>query len=107
MDSVEEANSDTSLTILRSGVAFWNEWRAKAPAVRPVLSFADLSGMNLSDANFRGVDLSGAKLAKCELDGADLRKASLLGADVQFANLRKVIGIEHILRSRVRNMVLA
>ena len=43
------------LAVLTQGVAEWNEWRSQYPEIRP-----DLSGANLSQVNLMGINLSGA-----------------------------------------------
>jgi hypothetical protein len=35
--------NDEHVAMLKKGVAAWNEWRDKNPAIRPDLSHADLS----------------------------------------------------------------
>jgi len=69
------------------------EWLHGSGDVRANLSFADLSGANLSGADLRFADLSGANLRGANLRGADLsganlRGADLLGAYLSGANLR-------------------
>lgn len=94
------------LLLLRQGVAVWNEWRKKNPAVKPYLREAvlrrmDLNGVNLRDANLRKADLSGSKLVGADLRSADLLGASLVGADLSgqsfyltvSKNLRKLAGL--------------
>lgn len=49
------------LEILRSGRAAWNAWRQSCPEVRPDLSQADLSFMNLTGFNLSQTDVTNAK----------------------------------------------
>ncbi len=95
--------SEEHLTIIRRGVAAWNEWREKNPLEGRVdLSGANLAGANLGRANLRAADLSranfgGAKLSEARLyranlgaanlSGADLREADLIGANLSGADL--------------------
>ena len=73
------------VSILRQGVGEWNKWRLEHPEViKPDLSWADLSGLNLMWANLADVDLSWANLS-----GANLLLANLSKADLNKANLTK------------------
>ncbi|MBW0000882.1 MAG: pentapeptide repeat-containing protein [Verrucomicrobia bacterium] len=96
--------NEEQLRILRQGVAAWNRWRGKQPAIHPDLCganlrFADLReadlsraglrGANLSDADLRGANLSGATLRGTDLFRADLFRANLSDADLHGANLRQ------------------
>jgi len=71
--------SQQYLNMLKQGVPFWNEWRAKHPEVEP----------NLSDANFNNTDLSDANLSRINLDKATLRGANLRRANLSDATLRE------------------
>ncbi len=81
------------VSILRQGVGEWNKWRLEHPEViKPDLSWADLSGLNLMWANLGDVDLSwanlsGANLLLANLSNADLNKANLTKADLTKAIL--------------------
>lgn len=106
--------NETHLTILRQGVAAWNQWRADNPQVRPDLSRADLFGIlgvkrqgEKRFGRFRRervqdrlllkgdeTDLSGINLADAEMWGAfcedvDFRGADFRGAELHGANLRR------------------
>jgi Pentapeptide repeats (8 copies) len=72
------------LSMLKQGVAAWNQWRKENPDVRPELHEAALAGMNLSRA-----DLTSANLNEANLSGADLREANLSGASLNDANLHE------------------
>jgi hypothetical protein len=72
------------LQLLKKGVATWNRWRSQNPDVKPLLAFADLSGMSLCGYNFDGADLRGANLS-----GADCWLARFLNADLRGANLNE------------------
>jgi Pentapeptide repeats (8 copies) len=65
------------LAALKQGVEQWNHWREEHSGIKPDLSGADLSGMNLNRA-----DLSGAKLSKANLSWANFSKANLSWADL-------------------------
>ncbi len=99
--------NEKHLDLLKQGVNAWNQWQVENPKIRPDLSGANLSGMDLSEirfntanligvalseadlrrANFQSADLSGADLFKVDLFGANLRRADLRGADLIRANL--------------------
>ncbi len=70
------------LKLLKKGVATWNQWRSQNPEEKPLLAFADLSGMSLCGYNFDGADLRGA-----DLSGANCWLARFLNADLRGANL--------------------
>lgn len=70
----------------------WNAWRRDEPAVRPMLTCTDLSGLSLDDfdlsyANLTQATLTGARLRGANLHQAILAKADLTGADLTGANL--------------------
>lgn len=70
------------LELLKQGRNTWNAWRNKHPEIRPDLSLANLSGVDLN-----GTIFSGADLAKANLSKANLMLAILSGADLFMANL--------------------
>ena len=100
--------NEDHLDILRQGVAVWNEWRKKRPAIQPELAEAmlprvPLPGVNLNQAklpgaylgqadlnqaDLRGTDLSGAKMGGTRLNVAKLDGANLSTADMHYAGLR-------------------
>ncbi|MGO9612425.1 MAG: pentapeptide repeat-containing protein [Dissulfurispiraceae bacterium] len=80
------ANSN-HLSILRSGVKKWNEWRLDNPNDAPNLNGADLSGVNLHAAHLSRADLSGVSLHAAHLSGADLSEADLSWANLSATNL--------------------
>ncbi|MGZ8875829.1 MAG: pentapeptide repeat-containing protein [Halobacteriota archaeon] len=59
--------NQSHVQMLRQGVSVWNQWRAAHPEIRP-----DLSGAYLT-----GVDLTQADLIKADLRGTDLTQAGL------------------------------
>ena len=80
--------------IMNNGNGQWNEWRKANPEVKPVLSHANLRGVNLNRANLSNADLSRADLSyaslnKADLSGADLSYADLTGADLIGATLSR------------------
>jgi uncharacterized protein YjbI with pentapeptide repeats len=75
------------LVLVKQGVATWNEWRQKNPALLPDLSEAYLSEPHGTWAEFDSWDLSGADLRLTYLCGADLSGANLGGLDLSKANL--------------------
>ena len=82
---------DEHISVLDSGAAVWNEWRAKHDET-PELSRAglrglDLSGFDLSRANLRGADLRGTKFSDADLSDAHLEGANFFKAVLDGANL--------------------
>jgi uncharacterized protein YjbI with pentapeptide repeats len=95
------ANNE-QVSLLKSGVEAWNDWRHNNPGIRPdlkeivlirmetlpdmpesvVIKRWDLRGFDLSEA-----DLSGANLTLVNLEGADLRSADLFQSNLNKANL--------------------
>jgi hypothetical protein len=77
------------LDILVQGIETWNQWRIDNSAIRPDLSFANLTGMDLKGAYFIGTDLRHARFSLSQLQEADCGLADLQEADLQEADLRK------------------
>ncbi|MGB3293627.1 MAG: pentapeptide repeat-containing protein [Phormidesmis sp.] len=75
------------LTLLKSGIADWNQWRAKHPKASCNLAGQDLSGGYFFEGNFRRVNLQGANLRRACFIGADLRDANLSHTDLSGAYL--------------------
>lgn len=65
--------------------------RKTAPLVlsQTILSYTDISGLNLSHTNLVQAELHETKLRQSDLHGADLRRSELIGADLQQADLRQ------------------
>ena len=84
--SLSMPNQD-HLTLIKQGIASWNEWREKNPAVVADLSHAYLRGANLSGAYLGGANLSGADLSNAYLSGANLKAAYFGGANLSGAYL--------------------
>lgn len=72
---------------LRSDVDRWNIWRRENPKIKPDLSNADLSGLNLWNADMSSTNLVSSNLSKAHLQDADLSNADLSEADLTGANL--------------------
>ena len=91
--------NEEQLSILKQGVATWNEWRSMRPSTKINLSSSNLQGFDLHDANFhkanlREVNLNGSNLSDANLGGANLRganisKTNLSGSDFTGANLTR------------------
>ena len=77
------------LKILRRSVKEWNQWRKENPAIKPKLSGADLTEVDLSSADLSSTYLSYADLIGAHLTEADLSYAHLSGADLIGADLRE------------------
>lgn len=75
------------LTLLNSGIANWNQWRAKNPKASCDLAGQNLSGGYFFEGNFREVNLQNATLHRACFIGADLRDADLRHADLSGAYL--------------------
>ncbi len=75
------------ISLLKSGVTPWNNWRDEHPDALIYLNEADLSGANLEMANLRGANLIVADLSGADLSGANLEMANLRGANLIGANL--------------------
>jgi hypothetical protein len=74
--------------ILKKGVEFWNRWREDNPEViKPDLSGAILSRINLFRANLVGADLIVTDLSYTNLSGGDLNQANLKGARLRGADV--------------------
>jgi uncharacterized protein YjbI with pentapeptide repeats len=88
------ANPEHLKIIMNNGNAQWNDWRQANPEVKPVLSHANMRGVNLNRANLSNTDLSRADLShaslnKADLSGADLSYADLTGSDLIGATLSR------------------
>ena len=59
------------------------------------LSWADLTGANLTGANLSWANLTGTNLRSAGLSGADLTGANLTGANLSWADLRGATGLNH------------
>jgi uncharacterized protein YjbI with pentapeptide repeats len=73
--------------VLKQGSAAWNAWRNESSALRPDLSHANLSGVDLSFTDLSGADLDGASLSQADLSRAKLRRVNASDADLHRANL--------------------
>jgi uncharacterized protein YjbI with pentapeptide repeats len=85
---VKSMANQEHLDILKQGVEVWNKWRQEHPEVKPDLSDADLSNIELTgfitrkftfgyrpnfySASIIGVDLTGATLARANLSEAHM-----------------------------------
>jgi uncharacterized protein YjbI with pentapeptide repeats len=96
--------NEEHVKIIRQGVAAWNQWRKEHPDITPDLSrwhawnknydWANLAGVELTEANFSNTSLRDANFNKAILGGAnfheaDLNSASLVEAQLYSANLWK------------------
>jgi len=61
------------------GADIWNQWRSENPDIKPNLSYADLSGVDLGNSNFSGdmsyANLSGANLTQATFFDVNLSRA--------------------------------
>ncbi len=73
------------LTLLRRGVAQWNEWREQHQEQ------ADLSNVNFNNADLRGVNLSYVDFSGAYFCNADLSEARFINSTFSGAILRQAI----------------
>jgi uncharacterized protein YjbI with pentapeptide repeats len=85
MGEAQAYNTD-QLNRLKSGVPNWNEWIFQNNSDID-LSYADLQGMDLTDAFLRFADLHGANLEGANLHDADLIRTNLREANLKNADL--------------------
>jgi uncharacterized protein YjbI with pentapeptide repeats len=78
--------NETQVRLLKQGWEVWDEWRNAHPDIRPDLSEADLSRINLSYIHLDGADLHKANLSETSLVLSKLKRA-----DLRFANLERAI----------------
>lgn len=78
------------LNIFWQGADIWNQWRVGNPKIKPDLSYADLSGIDLSDSTFSG-DMSYANLS-----GSNLTKATFFSVNFSGAIFRKTNFIKSV-----------
>lgn len=92
LDKNQDRQLDYRLQFKNEGVKSWNDWRAENPDIKPDLSGADLSNINLYfGANLEEADLRNANLTNACLEGATLKQADLRNAILRGAQLRKAI----------------
>lgn len=80
------------LDIFWQSADIWNQWRADNPNITPDLSYADLSGVDLSDSTFSG-DMSYANLSGVDLTKATFFYVNLSGAIFQKTNFIRSVFI--------------
>jgi uncharacterized protein YjbI with pentapeptide repeats len=80
--------NDEHLVLLKKGVVVWNDWRERHPHIRPELSGANLSQMDLGGVDLSKADLTQVDLSRVQLNGADLVRTELSGATLSGADLR-------------------
>ena len=79
--------SKEQLSILKQGVAFWNNWRYENLGIKPDLSGAELDSLNLQNVNLSGTNLIGANLSNSNIYKGNLFGSKLCNADLSHANL--------------------
>ena len=82
------------LSLVKQGVAVWNDWRGNNPTTLPDLSSENLTGLklpgaNLSRARFGRSTLTRAELASADLTDAGLYQVEFYRADLRNADLRR------------------
>ncbi|NJP08295.1 MAG: pentapeptide repeat-containing protein [Leptolyngbyaceae cyanobacterium RU_5_1] len=79
--------NEEHLALIRQGVDAWNQWRRNDPELRPDLTGANLSSVNLSLADFERVNLSQSNLKWANLSQANLKWATFSQTNLKWANL--------------------
>jgi hypothetical protein len=77
--------NEEHLAQLKQGVEAWNRWREDNPELRPDLTGALLTGVDLGIADLSRADLREANLSRAILIKADLNETNLTGADLREA----------------------
>jgi len=85
--------NEKHLSILNQGVTTWNQWRENNPNIKPDLSHANLSKLNLKTANLSKADLGGTNFSKsflyeADFHGSDMASCNLTETNITLANLR-------------------
>ncbi len=75
------------LAIIDSGIQVWNKWRLEHPEITPDLSGASLCDRQLRRADFRDSILSGADLSRSDLSEAEFCHAKVEAGICRDANL--------------------
>src|SRR6187200_715011 len=82
--------NEKQVELIKKGPAIWNQWRLENPDQKIQLSYANLSGLKLSNVN-SPVNLLNAELHGADLSGTELYRAILANADLSNANLTNSI----------------
>lgn len=99
--------NERHLSILRSGVEHWNDWRKRAPDTRPDLTSASLEGAELNGAHLKGANLEDADLTAAHLVGAKLTRATLSNANLKYADLTQAdLTAAHLPKAKLFNAKL-
>jgi uncharacterized protein YjbI with pentapeptide repeats len=90
--SIAKMANPQHLSKFKQGVEIWNKWRDECPNIRPDLSGAHLSEMELRGAvlwgaNLERVDFVAANLEMANLGETNLKKAFLADANLEWAIL--------------------
>lgn len=93
-----------AITLLKTDLAQFNQWKREHPQERLDLSGADLRGVLLKGAQLGMINLSGANLTDADLTdavlmGTDLTGANLEGATLVGANLHRIVWRDANLRN--------
>jgi hypothetical protein len=81
--------------ILRQGAKVWNAWREDNAKVRPILSGADLDGIDINGANLDIADLDHAKIRGATAKSATFNETNLYKADLS----RTLLAYANLLRA--------
>lgn len=75
--------STEHLSLIKSGVNIWNEWRIKNPQLLPDLSWSSISSMDLTGINLESTNLKLAFCKGCNFSNANLRHTVFFGANLE------------------------
>ncbi len=78
-------------SIIKHGVAEWNEWRKKNPQIIPDLVGEDFSGAHLRRANFARARLRSTCFESADISDSDFSFAALNDSNLTRANLRGAV----------------
>jgi hypothetical protein len=68
--------------MLRQGANVWNAWREDNAPIRPILTGAELDGIDINGANLNGADLDHAKIRGAKAKSATFNETNLYRADL-------------------------
>jgi len=79
------------LKIFQQGISVWNQWRKENPDLKPDLSHADLSNIDLSNTNILNADMSYADLSDSNFSNTKFFSVNLSNSIFKNTNFIKVV----------------
>ncbi|MEA5488947.1 MULTISPECIES: pentapeptide repeat-containing protein [Pseudanabaena] len=79
------------LKIFRQGISVWNQWRKENPDLKPDLSHADLSDIDLSNTNILNADMSHADLSESNFNNTKFFSVNLASSIFKNTNFIRVV----------------